>query len=174
MSYFGLIFLSIYKLAALSRISTGIRGLNVGLSETLDRFFFVPLRPNAGHCLLIHEFSRSHTTKPKLVGLLLTSDQFVAETFTWVHYTKSRRGKSLYQCMSPNSFLGSPPPPPPTFTKSLSSVRILKNCSVVKTKRHFTSAFFMPVQPWSDVSMRAVTQVKDILSIRCELLWHIT
>jgi len=29
---------------------------------TYNTFFFVALRPNAGHCLLIFEVSRSHTT----------------------------------------------------------------------------------------------------------------
>jgi len=47
---------------------------------------FVPpvaLRPNAGHGLLILEVSRSHSyDAPQSVGLLWTSDQLVAETFT--------------------------------------------------------------------------------------------
>jgi hypothetical protein len=45
-------------------------------------FFFVALRPNAGHGLLILEVSRSHTTTHQSVGLLWTSDQLVAETST--------------------------------------------------------------------------------------------
>ena len=41
------------------------------------------LRPNAGHDLLIHEVSRSHTTTHhRLVGLLWTSDRLIAETST--------------------------------------------------------------------------------------------
>jgi hypothetical protein len=45
-------------------------------------------------------------------------------------------------------------------------------------KGKFTNAFFMPVKPgplkgcdseWSDVSMRALLQVEDVLSIRSEL-----
>jgi hypothetical protein len=46
-----------------------------------NTFFFVALRPNAGHGLLILEVSRSHTTHQS-VGLLWTSDQLVAETST--------------------------------------------------------------------------------------------
>ena len=39
--------------------------------------------PTAGHGLLIHEVSRSHTaTHHSRVGLLWTSDQLVAETST--------------------------------------------------------------------------------------------
>ena len=41
------------------------------------------LRPNAGHGLLIHEVSRSHTTTQQSVRLLWTSDQLVAETSNW-------------------------------------------------------------------------------------------
>jgi hypothetical protein len=41
--------------------------------------FFLALRLNAGHGLLILEISRSHTTTQS-VGLLWTSDQLVAET----------------------------------------------------------------------------------------------
>jgi hypothetical protein len=53
----------------------------------------------------------------------------------------------------------------------------------LKMKRHFTHEFFMIVKPfstapgplkgrdspWSDVYMRALIQVEDILSICCEL-----
>jgi len=58
---------------------------NVGLHDKTNltiRFFFVTLRPNAGHGLLILEVSRSHTTTYQSVGLLWTSDQLVAETST--------------------------------------------------------------------------------------------
>jgi len=42
----------------------------------------VALRPNAGHGLLILEVSRSHTNDAsQSVGLLWTSDHFVAETY---------------------------------------------------------------------------------------------
>jgi hypothetical protein len=43
----------------------------------------VALRPNEGHGLLILEVSRSHNDAPQSVGLLWTSDQLVAETYTW-------------------------------------------------------------------------------------------
>ena len=44
-------------------------------------FFYMALRPNAGHGLLILEVSRSHTTTQHS-RLLWTSDQLVAETST--------------------------------------------------------------------------------------------
>jgi hypothetical protein len=49
--------------------------------------FFVALRPNAGHGLLILEVSRSHNDALQSVGLLWTGDQLVAETSTWQHST---------------------------------------------------------------------------------------
>jgi len=43
-------------------------------------FFFVALRPNSGHGLLILEvFWITHYDAPQSVGLLWTSDQLVAE-----------------------------------------------------------------------------------------------
>jgi hypothetical protein len=39
--------------------------------------------PPVGQSLLIHEVSRSHKSRPTMVGLLWTSDQPVAETSTW-------------------------------------------------------------------------------------------
>jgi len=57
-------------------------------SLSLSLFFWVALRPNSGHGLLIHEVSRSHTNDaPHSVGLLWTSDQLVAETSIWQHTT---------------------------------------------------------------------------------------
>ena len=52
-------------------------------------FFLLPLQPNAGYGLLIHEvFSRSHTTDTtQSVGILWTNDQLVAETSTLQHTT---------------------------------------------------------------------------------------
>ena len=45
--------------------------------------FAVALRPNAGHGLLILDvFLITHNDAPQSVGLLLTSDQLVAETST--------------------------------------------------------------------------------------------
>ena len=45
--------------------------------------FFVALRLNAGHVLLILEvFYITHNDAPQSVGLLWTSDQLVAETST--------------------------------------------------------------------------------------------
>ena len=44
-------------------------------------FFFVALRPNSGHDLIL-EVSRSHTTTHQSVGLLWTGDQLIAETST--------------------------------------------------------------------------------------------
>jgi len=42
------------------------------------------------HGLLIHKVSRSHNYTPQSVGLLWTSNQFVAETSTWQYTTPSR------------------------------------------------------------------------------------
>jgi len=50
-------------------------------------FFIWHNSPPVGHGLLIHEVSRSHNDPPHSVGLLWTSDQFVAETSTWQHTT---------------------------------------------------------------------------------------
>jgi hypothetical protein len=51
-------------------------------------FFFLGLRPNAGYFLLIHYVSISlHNGAPPLVGLLWTSYQLFAQTFTWQHKT---------------------------------------------------------------------------------------
>ena len=47
---------------------------------------FLARQPPVGQGLLIHEVSRSHITTHS-VGLLLTSDQLVAETSTWQHTT---------------------------------------------------------------------------------------
>jgi len=48
-----------------------------------DFFFFVALRPNAGHGLLILEvFYITHNDAPQSLRLLWTSDQLVAETST--------------------------------------------------------------------------------------------
>jgi len=56
---------------------TSISNVTVGV------FFSVALRPNAGQGLLILEVSRiKHNDAPQSVGLLWTSDQLVAETFT--------------------------------------------------------------------------------------------
>ena len=45
--------------------------------------FFLALRPNAGHGLLILEvFQITHNDAPQSVELLWTSDQLVAETST--------------------------------------------------------------------------------------------
>ena len=44
-------------------------------------FFFVALRPNVGHDLLILEVFTNNDA-PQLVGLLWTSDQLVAEIST--------------------------------------------------------------------------------------------
>jgi len=44
-------------------------------------------QPPVGQGHLIHEVSRSHTTKHQSVGLLWKSDQVVAETSTWQHTT---------------------------------------------------------------------------------------
>jgi hypothetical protein len=52
--------------------------------RNIFHFFFVALRPNAGHGLLILEVSRSHTTTHQS---LWTSDQLVTENFTWQHTT---------------------------------------------------------------------------------------
>ena len=43
-----------------------------------------------GHGLPIVEASRSHSDTPHSVGLLWTSDQPVAETYTWQHKTLKR------------------------------------------------------------------------------------
>ena len=45
------------------------------------------LQPPVGHGLLIHEASGSHNGAPQSIGLLWTSDQLVAETYTWQHTT---------------------------------------------------------------------------------------
>jgi hypothetical protein len=48
-----------------------------------NKAFFVALRPNAGHGLLILEVSGSHKNDaPQSLGLLWTSDQLVAEAST--------------------------------------------------------------------------------------------
>ena len=47
--------------------------------------FIVVLGANAGHGIPIHEVSRSYSDLPHSVGLLWTSDQFVAETSPWQH-----------------------------------------------------------------------------------------
>jgi len=44
-------------------------------------FFFAAPRPNASHGLLILEVCRSHSDTQRLVGLLWTSDQLIAETW---------------------------------------------------------------------------------------------
>ena len=57
-----------------------------GVSNVSIFFFYWRCGPNAGHGLLIFEVSWSHTTTAsQSVGLLWTSDQLVAETFTWQH-----------------------------------------------------------------------------------------
>jgi hypothetical protein len=48
----------------------------------------VALQPGAGYGLLVHEVSWSHTTV-RQVGLFWTSDQLVAETYTWQHTQKT-------------------------------------------------------------------------------------
>jgi hypothetical protein len=55
----------------------------------------VTLRPNTGHGFLVLEVSRSHNDASQLVGLLWTSDQFVAETSTWQHTTTLNRQSSM-------------------------------------------------------------------------------
>jgi len=52
--------------------------------HNLTSLFFVALRPNAGHGLLILEgfFLDQHNDAPQSVGILWTSDQLVAETST--------------------------------------------------------------------------------------------
>jgi len=51
----------------------------------------------AGQGLLIIEALRSHSDTPQSVELLWTSDQPVAETYTWHHTTFTR---DKYQCPS--------------------------------------------------------------------------
>jgi hypothetical protein len=58
------------------------------VTQVIYIYFFVALRPNAGHGLLSFEVSRSHINDaPQTVGLLWTSDQLVAETSTCLHKT---------------------------------------------------------------------------------------
>ena len=55
---------------------------------THEQFFFVALRPNAAHVLLIPDVSISHIfDAPQSVEPLWTSDQLVAETSTCQHTT---------------------------------------------------------------------------------------
>ena len=60
------------------------------ITTILDKrftFFFVALRPNADHSLIVLEVSRSHTTTHQSVELLWKCDQLVAETSTWQNTT---------------------------------------------------------------------------------------
>ena len=60
--------------------------------NTIQLFFPVALRPNAGHGLLILEVSRSHTTTHQSVGFLWTSDQLVAvDLYLTIHNTHNRQ-----------------------------------------------------------------------------------
>ena len=51
------------------------------ISTSLCNVFFAAPRPNASHGLLILEVCRSHSDTQRLVGLLWTSDQLIAETW---------------------------------------------------------------------------------------------
>jgi len=48
-----------------------------------EDFFTMSQQPTVGRGILIVQASRSHSDTPHSVGLLLTSDQPDAETFTW-------------------------------------------------------------------------------------------
>jgi len=50
-------------------------------------FFYHGATAPVGQGLLVIEDSRSHSDTPQSVGLLWTSDQFIAETSTWQHTT---------------------------------------------------------------------------------------
>ena len=77
---------------------------------SLSNFFFVALRPNAGHGLLILEvFYITHNDAPQSVGLLWTSDQLVAPDNTqlttdkhtcprWDSNPRSQQTSSLRPC----------------------------------------------------------------------------
>ena len=55
--------------------------------RTRKYFLFFARQHPVCQGLLIHEVPRSHNDTPQSVGLLWTSDQFVAETSTWQHTT---------------------------------------------------------------------------------------
>ena len=60
------------------------------VSHYQQTFFFVALRPNGRHGLLIVEVSRSQTTHQS-AGLLWTSNQLDAETSTWQNTQHSQQ-----------------------------------------------------------------------------------
>jgi hypothetical protein len=56
---------------------------SIKYKKSVVYFFYLALRPNAGHGLLIYEvFYITHNDVPQSVGLLWTSDQLIAETST--------------------------------------------------------------------------------------------
>jgi len=52
-------------------------------SSCFRKIFSMAQQSPVGQCLLVFEISRSHSGKPRSVGLLWTSDQPDAETSTW-------------------------------------------------------------------------------------------
>ena len=59
--------------------------------------FAVALRPNAGHGLLIHEVSRSHTTTHHSGRVIIPN----AETSTWQHSQQTCMPQVLFEPVTP-------------------------------------------------------------------------
>ena len=90
-------------------------------------FFFPPMaqEPLVGQGLHIVEVSRSHPDTPHAVGLLLTSDQLVAQTSTCQHPTLKKTRPCSRRDSNPQSQEASGHKPTSDTTWSLGSTRSL-------------------------------------------------
>ena len=70
-----------------------IRCISIHLLLLSSSSSLLERQPSVGQGFLIYEVSRSHNDTPHSVGLLWTSDQLVAETFTWRHAQNSQQTK---------------------------------------------------------------------------------